>query len=122
MTDPKPLLVLWSKAAVRSAGVELSSLQKRLITEAGEIALQAGGWFLHTLPDNEDGKCFLCTGNELPHMWKIFVKTGIYKPFFRLRDDHPDLKRRGQMQKFPEAIVDPDNEEFGSYEDYLSRH
>src|SRR5262249_47769615 len=101
MSDPKPLLVLWSKAAVVTAGADIATLQNRLTAEACDITSQAHDWFLHALPGNDDGECFVCTGHELPDMWKVFIQSAIYRPMSPIRDDHPDPERRGKIFNFP---------------------
>jgi hypothetical protein len=121
MSDPKPLRVLWSKTAVHMAGTTIDELQSKLIAEASDIASQTHDWFLHALPGAAEGACFVCTGHELPDIWKIFVQSGLYAPMAPIRGDHPDPTRRGKVFKYPEVIKDSDNEIFAAYED-ISDH
>ena len=120
MSDHKPFLVLWSKAAVRAAGPNISTLQAKLLEEVTEIVSEAHDWFLHALPGEGEHACYPCTGNELPGSWKIFVQIAQYKPMRPIPDDHPDPERRGKVFRFPEALKEPDNEIFASYEDVIT--
>lgn len=120
MSNPKPLYVLWSKAAAEKAGHNISVLQTKLIAEVTDIVDSARGWFLHALPGEGEAACFQCSGQELPGQWKVFVQTACYKPGGPLPDNHPDPRRRGMAVNFPEVIKDPDNDIFAAHKDLLS--
>ena len=115
MSDQKPFLVLWSQAAVDAAGPNLSPLQAKLLEETTEIMTKAHDCFLHVFGRTEE-LCYLCTGNEFPDQWKMYVQIGRWAPLPPIRDDHPDPERRGKVFKMPEALKEPDNEVFALFE------
>ena len=117
MHDPKPVRIVWSRAAVAEAGPDLFSLDARVVEEMTEISAKAIGWFYHAIPDAAEAACFLCQGHELADTWQIFVQLAAYKSSVRTADDHPDPERRGKVIQFPEVIEHPDNEVFASIED-----
>lgn len=79
MESEKPLLVLWSKAAVIAAGTEIATLQARFLEEAADIVSQAREWFHHSLPSEAGDAGYVCIGNELADKWEILVQVARYK-------------------------------------------
>lgn len=120
MKDAKPLLVLWSKAAVTAVSSEISALQSKIAEQASDVASQTREWFLHAVRGDGQGMYYLCTGNELEDKYKIFVQTARYKPMAPIRDDHPDLGRSGEVFKYPEMSRKPDKEVFAAFEDWAA--
>jgi len=115
VSDPKPILVLWSKAAADAAATNITSLQSRLLVEATDITSGAYGWFMHALPVESEDACFLCNGREDLDAWTVFVRAAVFKPMAPIPDDHPDPARRGKVFKMPEATEEPDNEIFAEF-------
>lgn len=115
MSDPKPMLVLWSKAAVKAAGADLPVLQAELVAEVTDIVSKAQSWFIHALAGKQEGNCFRCTGREHTEGWDVFVQTASYVPLPPAADDHPDPAWRGKALTFPEIVQEPGNEAFSPY-------
>ncbi len=120
MSDPKRVLVLWSKTAVATAGPKLSTLQSRIIEETSDITSRAREYFHHAVRDREAGTCYVCTGHELEENWEILVQEAHYRPMGPLPDNHPDPRQRGRVFKFPEANTGRDNEVFALFDDIIA--
>lgn len=119
MGDPKPSLVLWSKAAAAAAGSNIVPVQAKFVGNASDIVSSARDWFFHALPHEGESACSMCTGHELPDIWQVFVQSALYKPMTPLPDDHPDPERRGKGFNVPEVIEGPGNEVFAAYDDIV---
>jgi hypothetical protein len=117
MTETKPILVLWSKAAAAAAGPTLSALQAELLGEASDIVSQARDWFLHVLAGEDADDCFVAFGHETPDAWTVFVKRGVYEPSKPLPHEPADPDRRETGYRLPRAIDEADNEVFARLEE-----
>ena len=116
MADGKPITVLWSKTAVTVSGPQITSLQARLLAEVDDIVPETHDWFLHSLSGENEDECYICTGNELPGRWEVYVQVARYKSMEPLSDDHSRPELRGKVIRFPEALKESDNEVFAPFE------
>ena len=95
----------------------MAELQAKIVEEAIEIISQAREWFIRSIYGGNESVCYTCRGQEGSEFWTIFVQTGWYKPSISDHDGHQNPERRSIM--FPEALKEPDNETFASYEDMM---
>jgi hypothetical protein len=117
MTETKPILVLWSKAAVAAAGPRLTALQAELVSEASDIVSEARDWFLHALAGEDADDCFVAFGHETPDAWTVFVKRGVYQRSKPLARDPSDPEQRETGYRLPRAVDEADNEVFARFEE-----
>lgn len=105
------LAILWSKAAVDSAGESLAHIQHSVRLECSEIAGQARGWFLHVVQP-EGAAAYLCNGKDDGQGWRVWVQLAEFVAMDPLPDDHPDPASRGKVVKMPYAVETSDNKLF----------
>jgi hypothetical protein len=117
MADQKPVLFLWSKAAVNAAGSELGALQIRLSEEVADIVSRARRWFVHSVPPDSEGVCYTCNGKELLDKWEARVQMGQFKPRAAATNNQTSARNEGASVRFPRADENPDNEIFAPYEE-----
>lgn len=109
--NAKPLITLWSKAALAAAGDSLNPIQRLVRLECGEISNDAMGWFMH-LVQLEGGQPYICTGSDEGEAWQVRVQLGEFEAMDPLPENHPDPQSRGGVVKIPRASDADDNDVF----------
>lgn len=109
MTAEKPLVTMWSIAALEYAGRALGRLQARLLGELRVAANGAKGLFVHSL-ELEDGTVLLCKAREEDGIgWLVVVQLGTVQRIEGKPEEEPFL---GSKLKVASAIDTDDNKAF----------
>ncbi|RYE10684.1 MAG: hypothetical protein EOP22_03515 [Hyphomicrobiales bacterium] len=107
----KPIVTLWSKAAITAVDDALAKTQRTVRFECSEIVEDARSWFMHVV-HLEGGNAYLCTGSDEGEVWQVRVQLAEFEPMGPLRDDHPDPQSRGRVLQMPRAVDEDDNDVF----------
>ena len=109
MGAEKPLVTMWSIAALEYAGRGLGRLQARLLSELREAANGAKGLFAHVL-ELEDGTVFLCKAREEKDIgWLVIVQLGDMERIEGKPGEEPFMSSKLKVSR---AIDTDDNKTF----------
>lgn len=107
----KPIVTLWSEAAIAAAGDALTPTQRAVRLECSEITEEARGWFMHVV-HLEGGNAYLCMGSDEGEAWQVRVQLAEFEPMDPLPENHPDPQSRGRVIRMPRAVDADDNDVF----------
>lgn len=109
MTAEKPLVTMWSIAALEYAGRALGRLQAKLLGELRVAANGAKGIFAHVL-ELEDGTALLCKAREEDGIgWLVVVQLGEVERIAGKPGEEPFM---GSKLKVSRTIDTDDNKAF----------
>jgi hypothetical protein len=109
MGAEKPLVTMWSIAALEYAGRTLGRLQARLLGELRVAANGASGIFAHTL-ELEDGTALLCKAREEDGIgWLVVVQLADVQRIEGKPGEEPFM---GSKLKVLHALDTDDNKSF----------
>lgn len=116
MVNQKTICILWSQLAINTAGPKIFSIHEKFLTDISNFLSDARITFTHVIHSDEDGICYLFSGEERTDHWQVFCQIAMYRGTFQLPNDFPTERLRGKVMKFPEAIESPENERFVPFE------
>jgi len=106
----KPLVTMWSIAALEYAGRALPRLQARLLGELRGAADGAQGWFAHVLETGDGDTVLFCKAREEDGIgWLVAVQLGTVQRIEAKPGGEPFM---GSKLKVPSAIDSEDNKSF----------